>query len=143
DHGADLRAQDKGGATALALSLRSADVEVVRFLVERGLDPNALAPAAQSAGLARHDPATAKIGRAHLNSSHVSISYAVFCLKKKKRDELCRSTNVRRDAGSRRPNRATARRTTGVPGDSWVWMIVALARSLPPRPVSSGRSFST
>src|SRR5207249_7976286 len=24
-----------------------------------------------------------KIGRAHLNSSHVSISYAVFCLKKK------------------------------------------------------------
>ena len=59
DHGADLRAQDKGGATALALSLRSADVEVVRFLVERGLDPNALAPAAQSAGLARHDPATA------------------------------------------------------------------------------------
>src|SRR5881397_3036040 len=59
DHGADLRAQDKGGATVLALSLRSADVEVVRFLVERGLDPNALAPAAQSAGLARHDPATA------------------------------------------------------------------------------------
>jgi len=58
DHGADLRAQDKGGATALALALRSADVEVVRFLVERGLDPNALAPAAQSAGLARHDPAT-------------------------------------------------------------------------------------
>src|SRR5213594_2667690 len=59
EHGADLHAQDKGGATALALSLRSADVEVVRFLVERGLDPNALAPAAQSAGLARHDPATA------------------------------------------------------------------------------------
>src|SRR5947199_5392569 len=59
DHGADLHAQDKGGATALALALRSADVEVVRFLVERGLDPNALAPAAQSAGLARHDPATA------------------------------------------------------------------------------------
>src|SRR5438094_2264301 len=58
DHGADLRAQDKGGATALALALRSADVEVVRFLVERGLDPNALAPAAQSAGLARHDLST-------------------------------------------------------------------------------------
>src|SRR5690625_6731723 len=27
---------------------------------------------------------TAKIGRARLNSSHVAISYAVFCLKKKK-----------------------------------------------------------
>ena len=26
-----------------------------------------------------------KIGRAHLNSSHVVISYAVFCLKKKKK----------------------------------------------------------
>src|SRR5690606_42124619 len=25
-----------------------------------------------------------KIGRAHVNSSHVKISYAVFCLKKKK-----------------------------------------------------------
>src|SRR5438094_678281 len=59
DHGADLPAQDKGGAAALALALRCADVEVVRFLVERGLEPNALAAAAQSAGLARHDPATA------------------------------------------------------------------------------------
>src|SRR5437879_6376737 len=55
DEGADLRAQDKGGATALALALRSADVEVVRFLVDRGLDPNALSPAARSAALARHD----------------------------------------------------------------------------------------
>src|SRR5690349_18327517 len=26
-----------------------------------------------------------EIGRAHLNSSHVEISYAVFCLKKKKK----------------------------------------------------------
>src|SRR5207249_11215482 len=26
-----------------------------------------------------------QIGRAHVNSSHVSISYAVFCLKKKKK----------------------------------------------------------
>ena len=39
EHGADLRAQDRGGSTALALAVRSADVEVVRFLVERGLDP--------------------------------------------------------------------------------------------------------
>ncbi|PYS12035.1 MAG: hypothetical protein DMG15_15735 [Acidobacteria bacterium] len=55
DKGADLRAQDKGGATALGLALRSADVEVVRFLVDRGLDLNALSPAARSAALARHD----------------------------------------------------------------------------------------
>ena len=34
--GADLRAQDRAGTTALALAVRSADVEVVRFLVERG-----------------------------------------------------------------------------------------------------------
>src|SRR5437868_13036356 len=39
----------------------------------------------------RRSPAP-KIGRARLNSSHVSISYAVFCLKKKKGyrpDNLC------------------------------------------------------
>src|SRR5690625_7330552 len=40
----------------------------------------------------RLDPArlerSNKIGRAHgLNSSHVAISYAVFCLKKKKRNQ--------------------------------------------------------
>jgi len=55
ERGADLRAQDRGGATALALAVRSADIEVVRFLVERGLDPNALAPAARRAAFARYD----------------------------------------------------------------------------------------
>jgi N-acyl-D-amino-acid deacylase len=55
DRGADLRAQDRAGTTALALAVRSADVEVVRFLVERGLDPNALSPAARRAGFARYD----------------------------------------------------------------------------------------
>ena len=39
EHGADLRAQDRGGATALSLAARSADIDVVRFLVDRGLDP--------------------------------------------------------------------------------------------------------
>src|SRR5438477_923045 len=29
-----------------------------------------------------------------LNSSHMSISYAVFCLKKKKKDNLCIHTNL-------------------------------------------------
>ena len=51
DRGADLRAQDRAGATALALAVRSADVDVVRFLVERGLDPNALSVVARRPGL--------------------------------------------------------------------------------------------
>jgi ankyrin repeat protein len=59
DRGADLRAQDRSGATALSLAVRSADVDVVRFLAGRGLDPNALAPAARRVGLARWDRPTA------------------------------------------------------------------------------------
>jgi ankyrin repeat protein len=58
DGGADLHAQDRAGATALALAVRSADVEVVRFLVDRGLDPNALAPAARRVGFNRWDRPT-------------------------------------------------------------------------------------
>ena len=56
--GADLRGVDRGGATALSLAVRSGDVEVVRVLVERGLDPQALTPVAVRAGLARNDRAT-------------------------------------------------------------------------------------
>jgi len=52
--GADLRAQDRAGTTALALAVRSADVDVVRFLVERGLNPDALNPGARRAALARN-----------------------------------------------------------------------------------------
>jgi ankyrin repeat protein len=52
--GADVRAQDRAGATALALAVRSADVDVVRFLVERGLNPDALTPGARRAALARN-----------------------------------------------------------------------------------------
>jgi len=52
--GADLRAQDRAGTTALALAVRSADVDVVRFLVERGLKPEALNPGARRAALARN-----------------------------------------------------------------------------------------
>jgi N-acyl-D-amino-acid deacylase len=53
-HGADLRAEDRAGITALALAVRSADVDVVRFLVERGLNPNTLNPGVRRAGLARN-----------------------------------------------------------------------------------------
>jgi len=59
DRGADLRAQDRAGATALALAVRSADVDVVRFLADKGLEPNSLSPAARRAGVARNDLPTA------------------------------------------------------------------------------------
>ena len=55
DRGADIRAQDRANATALALAVRSADVDVVRFLVERGLDLNALPAGSRRAGFARND----------------------------------------------------------------------------------------
>lgn len=58
DRGADLRAQDRAGATALALALRSADVEVVRFLTDRGLDSSALSAGARRVALARYDRPT-------------------------------------------------------------------------------------
>jgi ankyrin repeat protein len=58
EQGADLRAQDRTGVNGLTLAVRSSDVEVVRFLVERGLDPKALSPAALRSGLARRDRAT-------------------------------------------------------------------------------------
>jgi ankyrin repeat protein len=58
DRGADIRAQDRAGATALGLAVRSADVDVVRFLVERGLDPAALSAGARRAGFTRNDLAT-------------------------------------------------------------------------------------
>jgi ankyrin repeat protein len=58
DHGADLRAEDRGGSTALSLAIGSGSIDVVRFLVEKGLDPRALPPLALRAGFARNDLAT-------------------------------------------------------------------------------------
>jgi ankyrin repeat protein len=55
DRGADLHAEDRGGSTALSLAIRSSDVDVVRFLIARGLDPKKLSPVAQRAGFARYD----------------------------------------------------------------------------------------
>jgi ankyrin repeat protein len=70
DRGADLRAQDRTGATALGLAVRSADIEVVRFLVERGLDPNALPAGARRVGFARYDlPTTSFMMSKGLNPS--------------------------------------------------------------------------
>jgi len=55
DRGADIRASDASGASALALAVRSADVEVVQLLVDRGLDPGTLTPVARRVALARND----------------------------------------------------------------------------------------
>ena len=55
EHGADLHAQDKAGATALSLAVRSADIDVVRFLADRGLDANKLSPGARRVAFARYD----------------------------------------------------------------------------------------
>jgi ankyrin repeat protein len=65
ERGADLRAQDRAGATALSLAVRSSDIEVVRFLVERGLDPKALSVGARRVGIARYDLPTAEYLIAH------------------------------------------------------------------------------
>ena len=40
DHGANIHAKDRRGMHALGRAALSADVEVVRFLVEHGCDPN-------------------------------------------------------------------------------------------------------
>ena len=56
--GADLRAKDAAGFTALGMAMLSADVEVVRFLVEKGLDPNDAGPVvAQRSAYGRQRPA--------------------------------------------------------------------------------------
>jgi ankyrin repeat protein len=55
--GADLHSKDDTGFTALTIAMRSADVDVVRFLVDKGLDPKADVPAnALQAVYARHRP---------------------------------------------------------------------------------------
>ena len=43
ERGADLRAQDRGGSTALSLAIRSADIDVVQFLVARDGSDRAVA----------------------------------------------------------------------------------------------------
>lgn len=56
DRGADLRAKDAAGFSALAAAMVSADLDVVRFLVARGLDPNDVPVVAMRAALARARP---------------------------------------------------------------------------------------
>ncbi len=55
--GADLRAKDAAGFSALALAMRSADLDVVRFLVDKGLDLNDMPTNAQRGIYVRARPA--------------------------------------------------------------------------------------
>src|SRR2546430_11501364 len=48
----------------------------------------------QGAGRRRDEPRVRDRKSTRLNSSHSQISYAVFCLKKKKKDSRLRSTTV-------------------------------------------------
>src|SRR5437773_8362522 len=58
----------------------------------RSLEPTASSPAAKpGAGASPADEAPADRKSTRLNSSHITISYAVFCLKKKKEEALPRS----------------------------------------------------
>ena len=57
-HRANLHARDRSGSTALAMAMQSADVEVLRFLVDSGLDPkDEVPPTALRAVYVRHRPA--------------------------------------------------------------------------------------
>jgi ankyrin repeat protein len=56
EHGADLQAKDTAGFSALAIAMAFADLEVVRFLITRGLDPNDVPVLAARTALARARP---------------------------------------------------------------------------------------
>jgi len=60
DRGADLLAQDSG-STALSAAVRSSDAEVVRWLIEKGLDPNKLPVGARRQGFLRYDLPTTDV----------------------------------------------------------------------------------
>ena len=78
--GADLRAKDTAENTALAMAMRSADLGVLRFLVDRGLDPKEGVPAgAVNAVYTRARPAV--------------IDYAMSRGLKAPKDILVRASN--------------------------------------------------
>src|SRR5436190_8059926 len=64
DKGADVNAKFRYGATALFKAAERGHLEVVKLLLARGAEDRK---------------------STRLNSSHTVISYAVFCLKKKKK----------------------------------------------------------
>src|SRR5438132_8192451 len=93
-----LRRPPKSTLFPYTTLFRSRAVERDRLARQHAVDPRRpLLP--HAAGLharcARRDPAPLdEIGRAHVwNSSHTVISYAVFCLKKKKSKYFKKNTN--------------------------------------------------
>src|SRR5437773_1543461 len=110
-HGADPNRADASGATALMWAVP--DVEKVRLLLAHGANVNARSDSertpllvaaaypgtmevlrlllARGADLRAQDRAgtTADRKSTRLNSSHITISYAVFCLKKKNNKTPC------------------------------------------------------
>src|SRR2546422_6763041 len=69
-----------GGLTALLFAVRQGSLDTVRILVAAGADVSKAAVDGRDRKSTR------------LNSSHGYISYAVFCLKKKKKNSVKRST---------------------------------------------------
>src|SRR5262245_62516354 len=79
------RRRDQGAAGARA----ARDVDVLRRRVEPERDRRR----AEGHGIARVPAAWADRKSTRLNSSHLGISYAVFCLKKKKQQKVNTITN--------------------------------------------------
>src|SRR2546426_8996602 len=76
-----------------------------RYVLERMLETGALVGGEQSGHVLFLDRATTDRKSTRLNSSHLVISYAVFCLKKKKTQKEA-AVNRTRDG---RPHRPTSR----------------------------------
>src|SRR3712207_7252290 len=79
----DVNARASDGATALLWTVHWNDLDTADLLIRAGADVNAaneyrVAPLSVACTNAKDRKST------RLNSSHANISYAVFCLKKKK-----------------------------------------------------------
>src|SRR3712207_8604042 len=79
----------------LSYRLREIPGQVVRFLEEGADVRRVIGTARGAAGTLRVSPSDGHADRksTRLKSSHANISYAVFCLKKKKRTHKNRSTH--------------------------------------------------
>src|SRR5690348_18503033 len=76
-------------ATTEIYTLSLHDALPIYAVLEQVVDPAQLPPHADGPGHGRGAHAEHRSEEHRLNSSHPSISYAVFCLKKKKKNQLC------------------------------------------------------
>ena len=81
--GADLRAKDAAGNSALAMAMRTSDMDVVRFLIAKGLDLKEEVPV----------PATAAL---YMRARPTLVDYAIAQGVKPSKDLLARATNWQR-----------------------------------------------